>query len=223
MERLKPAMACISLLGFLAGCGGTTDHHRANGEPNHPGGGAGAMPGTAGEGATASSGGAAPVMTLDSFETTDAYVSIGLWMGFPGDKLPIGTPAVAHDGSALHLVGTTTDAGLDVFFHTGSPVERIWSGVRFWIQSDEPGSRLTVAVAGPEPSYFADRARGLAWPELTLNPTSEWKEVVVDFKDLGVDPDHLSPHSETFGAFHFIIEPNTKYDLWIDDFVGLPF
>ena len=224
MERLRPTLAWMSLLGLLAGCGGSTDHNPANdGAPHQPSGGTNAMPGAAGGAATDGVGGAAPVMTLDAFETAEVYVSIGLWMGFPGDKLPIGTPATPHDGSALHLVGTTDDAGLDVFFHTGTPVERIWSGVRFWTQSDAPGALLTVAVAGPEPSYFTDRARGLAWPERVIKVGSDWREVVVDFKDLGVDADHLSPHSEIFGAFHFIIEPNTKYDLWIDDFAGQPF
>ncbi len=229
MEPAKLVVACLGALGVLIGCGGTTDHNGAHadsgGSTNSSGGstnssgGSSATSGSTAEAAT-NTGGVAPVMTLDSFETNEVYVSVGLWMGFPGNKLPIGAPATAHNGSALHLVGTTNDDGLDVFFHTGIPVERIWRGVRFWTQSDEPNSSLTVAVAGPEPSYFKDRAQGIAWPEQLVVPTKSWQEVVVDFKDLGVDAEHLSPHSEQFGAFHFIIEPNTKYDLWIDDFVG---
>jgi hypothetical protein len=219
------------MLGLLAGCGGSTNHSANKGSAgagnaaNAASASAGALNGTSGAGATAASdsAGAPAVMTLDSFETSNSFVSIGLWMGFPDDTVPIGTPRVPHDGSALHLVGTTDDAGLDVFFHTGSPVERIWSGVGFWTQSDKAGSKLTVAVAGPEPSYFTDRAQGLAWPERVITLSRAWQEVVVDFRDLGIGPEHLSPHSETFGAFHFIIEPNTDYDLWIDDFAGQPF
>ncbi len=165
---------------------------------------------------------AAPVMPIEGFETSDRMASIGLWMGFDGDTLPIGTPAVPHDGSALHLAGKTSEKGLDVFFHTGIPVERIWSSLRFWSQSDLPTSRLIVAVAGPEPSYFSDRAMGIAWPQQLVTVGPEWRESVISFSALGIGPNHLSPHSENFGAVHFIIEPNTDYDLWIDDFAGQP-
>lgn len=229
MERLKLAIGCVSTLGLLLGCGGTTDRNQGSGGADSTAGAAGtasgvrnsagATSGASGEGAA---GGAAPVMTLDSFDTTDVYVSIGRWMEFTDDKVPIGTPPVPHDGTAMHLVGMTDGQGLDVFFHTGIPVEKIWSGVRFWTQSDAPDSSLTVAVAGPEPSYFQDRAQGLAWPQRVIPLSFDWQEIVVNFADLGVDPEHLSPHSEHFGAFHFIIEPNTQYDLWIDDFVGQP-
>jgi hypothetical protein len=176
-----------------------------------------------GGGDTASGeGGAAPQMPIDGFESASLMASIGLWMGFDGDRLPIARPSVPHDGSALHLAGKTDDKGLDVFFHTGIPAERIWSSVRFWAQSDLPGSHLIVAVAGPEPSYFADRAQGIAWPQQLVMVGPEWRESVVDFSALGIGPDQLSPHSENFGAVHFIIEPNTEYDLWIDDFAGQP-
>lgn len=212
------------------GCGGSTNrngHEGSAGSGNPTNGGTatgGTVHGTSGAGTAATNAGGAPLdWTLSTFETPDTFVSIGLWMGFPDDRLPIDMPKVPHDGSALHLVGTTDDAGLDVFFHTGSSVETIWSGVRFWTQSDQAGSKLTVAVAGPEPSYFKDRAQGLAWPQRLVTLSPAWQEVVVDFKDLGVDRQHLSPHSEMFGAFHFIIEPNTDYDLWIDDFVGSPY
>lgn len=224
-----------ALMGLVAGCGGSTNHnaHEASAgsgsstDGNPRTGGAtsgGAATGTSGAGtAAASAGGAQPDWTLSTFETTETFVSIGLWMGFPSNSLPIGTPTEPHDGSALHLVGTTDDAGLDVFFHTGQPVETIWSGVRFWVQSDRVGSQLTVAVAGPEPLYFEDRAQGVPWPQRVVTLSPAWQQVVVDFKDLGVDHQHLSPRSGPYGAFHFVIEPNTDYDLWIDDFVGSPY
>lgn len=169
---------------------------------------------------TAGIAGEAPYYLVDSFESPDTYVSPGLWMGFAGDTLPIGTPTLPHDGKALHLQGVTDDRGLDVFFHVAFPIEQSWKSVRFWAESDLVGSRLTVAIAGPEPSYFSDRAQGIAWPERTLTLSNRWQEVVVDFAELGATPDHLSPHSGPFGAFHFIIEPNTTYDLWLDDFAG---
>lgn len=214
------SLAAVTTLGLLAGCGGSTNRNLADGA-----GGSASMTGAnitggAGIAASAGSGGTPPLRTVDSFETGDTMVSIGLWMGFEGNSLPIGTPPLPHDGSALHLMGTTDAAGLDVFFHTPLPVERIWTSVRFWTQSDQPGSSLTVAVAGPEKSYFTDRANGLLWPQRTVEPSASWQEVVVDFKDLGIDADHLSPHSGPWGAVHFIIEPNTSYDLWIDDFAG---
>lgn len=216
MERLKLVIAGLSALGMLVGCGGNTNRNGSQGA------GGNATAGTDSGAAATGSAGKAPIMSLDSFETGDRFVSIGLWMGFPDGTLPIGTPPNPHDGSALHLVGKTNEDGLDVFFHTGIPVERIWSSVRFWTQSDLPSSFLTVAIAGPEQSYFTDRAQGLAWPQQLVRLGSDWQEVVVDFKALHLDPDHLSPHSENFGAVHFIIEPDTHYDLWIDDFAGQP-
>jgi hypothetical protein len=224
MEQIRLVLGYVGLLALLAGCGGTTNRHRndGGGGSDNPAGGSSTTSGTAGASGVAGAGGAAPIMTVDSFDTADLFVSIGLWMEFPDDKLPIGTPPSAHDGSALHLVGTTTADGLDVYFHTAAPVETIWSGVRFWTQSDAPDSFLTVAVAGPEPSYFKDRAQGLAWPERVVTLSPDWQEIVVNFADLGVDREHISPHSGPFGAFHFIIEPDTQYDLWIDDFGGQP-
>ena len=218
MEPVNRMVAWVSALGMLVGCGGTTDHNRNHGAggSDNPAGGTTAQV-SAGDGATVASGGQPAVMTVDTFDTAAALVGPGLWMGFPDDKLPIGTPPSPHDGSALHLVGTTSDDGLDVFFHTPLPIERMWSSVRFWTQSDEANAFLTVAVAGPEPSYFKDRARGVAWPQRRIALSNDWQEIVFH-----VDTKHVSPHAEMFGAFHFIIEPNTKYDLWIDDFAGQP-
>ncbi len=218
MEPLNLVVVWASALGMLVGCGGTTDHNRSNGAggSENTAGGTTAQ-GSAGDGATVASGGQAALMTLDAFDTAAVFVSLGLWMGFRDDKLPIDTPPNPHDGSALHLVGTTNADGLDVYFHTGIPIERIFSSVRFWTQSNEPNASLTVAVAGPEPSYFKDRAQGVAWPERRIALSSAWQEVVFQ-----VDTKHVSPHEEFFGAFHFIIEPNTKYDLWIDDLAGQP-
>lgn len=218
MLRLNQAAAWLGVAVVVAGCGGAS-RHDANGDAQGGGGASGSA--TLGAGTAGITGGVAST-NIDSFETADLFVSIGLWMGFPGNTLPIGMPPTPHDGSALHLSGETDAAGLDVFFHTAQPVERIWSSVRFWIQSDLPGSELTVAVAGPEPSYFSDRALGVAWPERTIAPSRDWREVTVKFADMGIGPNRLSPHSEMFGAVHFLIEPQTKYDLWIDEFVGEP-
>jgi hypothetical protein len=142
----------------------------------------------------------------------------GLWMGFPNDTLPVDLPPDPHAGSALHLVGTTGAEGLDVFFHTPFPVEAMFGGVAFWVRADEPVTPLTVAIAGPEPLYFADRDQGLDWPQQTFNLTSAWQRVQVDFDALELGPDALSPHSGPWGAVHFVVEPNTAYDFWIDDF-----
>lgn len=161
-------------------------------------------------------------MVVDGFESSSLMSGPGLWMGFPEQSLPTATPPVPHDGEALHLVGKTDEAGLDVFFHTGIPVESIWKAVRFWTASEVPQARLIVAIAGPEPSYFDDQARGMPWPATVVFPTPAWQQVTIDFGAFGYDPEHLSPHSGPFGAVHFIIEPNTVYDLWIDDFVGQP-
>jgi hypothetical protein len=224
------------MLGLLLGCGGSTNHNANEGSAgadnaanagNTNGASGGALNGASGAGGAGAmgatdSGGAPPLMPLGSFDSSSTHASFGLWMGFSDDSLPIGTPTVPHDGTALHLVGTTDEGGLDVFFHTGIPFEKIFSGARFWTQSDKAGSKLTVAVAGPEPLYFTDRAQGVVWPEQVITLSRAWQEVEVDFHDLGIGPEHLSPHSETFGAFHFIIEPNTAYDLWIDDFAGQP-
>jgi hypothetical protein len=220
------------LICLLSGCGGSTSHSGNEGSPgsgdtggDRASGGVsasgGALTGSSGAGATAATdAGGAPDQTLDAFDSPNRQSSLGLWMGFPGDSVPIGMPSVPHDGSALHLVGKTDDAGLDVFFHTPLAVEKMFQGVRFWAQSELVGSKLTVAVAGPEPSYFTDRAQGVLWPQRVITLSRAWQEVVVDFRDWGLDPDHLSPHSEYYGAFHFVIEPNTAYDLWIDDFAG---
>ncbi|MES1188440.1 MAG: hypothetical protein ABUL60_31785 [Myxococcales bacterium] len=219
--------AAWTLVGLLVGCGGSTKHDAAQGSAGSAierggstdgGSAAGGTNGTAASG----SGGAPETRTLDGFESSSTHAAFGLWMGFPNDVLPVGMPPSPHDGSALHLVGTTDDAGLDVFFHTPLAVEKIFRSVRFWVASPNAGSHLTVAVAGPDASYFSDRAQGIQWPErmLTLAPT--WQEVVVDLRDWGLDPEHLSPHSEYYGAFHFIVEPNTDYDLWIDDFAAQP-
>ena len=214
------------LMGWCAalvagGCGGISRYQAsdgAGGTGSNAGGASSAIAGRSG--VTAGAAGEAPYLVVDSFESPNTYVSPGLWMGFAGDTLPIGTPPLPHDGQALHLKGVTDDRGLDVFFHVALPIEQLWKSVRFWTESDLAGSQLTVAIAGPEPSYFSDRAQGIAWPARTLALSNRWQQVVVDFAELGADPDHLSPHSGPFGAFHFIIEPNTPYDLWIDDFAG---
>jgi hypothetical protein len=222
----------LGTVALLTGCGGSTDSNRREagaGSSAYANGGALVQGGVANDAGrspsgAAGTGGAPPDRIIDGFDSDSPMATIGLWMSIPGggNRLPIDTPAVPHDGSALHLVGVTDAEGLDMFFHTALPFERIFGGARFWVQSGNPGSKLTVAVAGPEPLYFEDRAQGIDWPQRAITLTSEWQEVVIDFDDWDVDAQHLSPRSEMFGAFHFIVEPNTAYDFWIDDFVGVP-
>jgi hypothetical protein len=219
-------MRSLRLMGWccaavvVGGCGGISRYQASDGTGGMSSSAGGAPSALAGGAGVAGVAGEAPFVLVDAFETPDTFVSPGLWMGFAGNTLPIGTPALPHDGQALHLKGVTDDRGLDVFFHVAWPVEKLWKSVRFWTESDLVGSQLTVAIAGPEPSYFSDRAQGIAWPERTLTLSNSWQQVVVDIAALGADPEHLSPHSGPFGAFHFIIEPSTTYDLWIDDFAG---
>lgn len=146
-----------------------------------------------------------------NFETTEPLQGIGLWMGL-GDELPVEVPPVAHDGSALHLVGDS-ESGLDVFFHTPLPVERIASEVRFSAYSED-ATELTVGIAGPNPTYFTDRANDVAWPEEAFQVGSKWKSFSFSLDDLSPTP----PHEEMFGAVHFVVQPGVHYDLWIDDF-----
>jgi hypothetical protein len=212
----------------LVGCGGNTNSNpTGNAEPggssNRGSGGVATAAGATNSGATSSGAGQGVTTSVDGFDTADTGATLGLWMGFPSNMLPIDMPPEPHDGTALHLVGETGPEGLDVYYHTPLPLEKIYTGMRFWTMSENTGSHLTVAVAGPWETYFEDRAQGLLWPERVLTLSYEWQEFVVDFTELdpAIDADHLSPHSEMYGAFHFIIEPNTKYDLWIDDLVGV--
>jgi hypothetical protein len=222
----------LGALGVLVGCGGNTNsnptsHANPGGSSNSESGAATAggatSSGATNGGATSGSAGQGVMTSVDGFDTADKGATLGLWMGFPTDMLPIGVPPAPHDGPALHLVGESGLEGLDVYYHTPLPLEKIYTGMRFWTMSQDAGSRLTVAVAGPWETYFEDREQGLLWPERVLTLEKTWQEVVVNFTELepAVDADHLSPHSEMYGAFHFIIEPNTKYDLWIDDLVGV--
>ncbi|HVY25917.1 MAG TPA: hypothetical protein VHB79_05170 [Polyangiaceae bacterium] len=224
LARTAAAAACCGACFFVTACGGSTRHsgNDAAAGKDSASSGSNSTDGGGGSDPAPGDGGAAPLMPIDGFATSSPMASIGLWMGFDGNMLPVGIPSVPHDGSALHLSGKTHETGIDYFFHTGIPVERIWSSVRFWSQSDLPGTRLIVAIAGPEPSYFTDRAQGIAWPQELVMVGPEWRESVIDFSALGIGPDALSPHSEQFGAVHFIIEPNTAYDLWLDDFAGQP-
>lgn len=229
LRRTVGWTATYVLVGLLVACGGSTNHNADDGSAGSSterggstSGGASTAGGDTGTAAASGSSGAPAERLLDGFEDPSTHASFGLWMGFSGDVLPLGTPPVPHDGSALHLVGTTDDSGLDVFFHTPLAMEKLFRSVRFWVQSNRPGSHLTVAVAGPDASFFSDRAQGLLWPEQVLTLSASWQKVVIDFQDWGLDPDHLSPHSENYGAFHFIVEPNTDYDLWIDDFSAQP-
>ena len=232
MAWLGGVIGLLGTLGVLVGCGGNTNSNPSSnatrGGSSNSGGGAANVGGATSSGATnsgaaTSAAGQGVTTAVDAFDTADTGATLGLWMGFPTNMLPIDMPPEAHDGPALHLVGETGPEGLDVYYHTPLPLEKLYTGMRFWTMSEDAGSRLTVAVAGPQETYFEDRAQGLPWPERVITLSSAWQELVVNFTDLepSVDADHLSPHSEMYGAFHFIIEPNTKYDLWIDDLVGV--
>lgn len=175
----------------------------------------GGQSGSGGDATAGTTSGAGPSAS-NSFDSPDTLAGIGLWMEL-GSSLPIGDPPQPHDGPALHLVGDS-GAGLDFFFHTAFPVEKYFSRVGFWAQSDLPDSALMIAVAGPEPSYFKDRALGSPWPARVVNLSSDWQSVDVPFSSLGIDKAHPGVHEGPFGAVHFIIEPNTHYDFWIDDF-----
>lgn len=225
----------LGLSLMVAACGGEAEHgSRARGDAGSAAGGGGSAVGGAGSmageansaagGGGSAAGGSSTVggeggaetdgavheFTSD-FETTQPQQSIGLWMGL-GDPLPIAMPPVAHDGAALHLVGDS-GMGLDVFFHTPLPVERIASEVRFSAYSPE-ASTLTVGIAGPDATYFSDHEAGVAWPETAFQVGAKWKNYSFSLDELSPTP----PHEETFGAVHFVVPPGVHYDFWIDDF-----
>ena len=234
---LAPAALGLSLLSLVA-CGGEAEHGSratgASGSEATAGSGArssgdGGSEATAGSGSR-TSGGASPAggasasgagaatatggsftEFTSNFEMAEPLQGIGLWMGL-GDELPLGTPPVAHDGMALHLVGDS-EMGLDVFYHVPLPVERFASEVKFSAYS-ETVSALTIGVAGPEPTYFSDRAAGVPWPEQTFQVGPKWRSYSFSLDELSPPP----PHEETFGAVHLVVQPGVHYDLWIDDF-----
>jgi hypothetical protein len=146
-----------------------------------------------------------------SFETAQPQQSLGLWMGL-GEELPVELPPLPHDGTALHLVGNS-GTGLDVFFHTPLPVERVAREVRFSAYSEQ-GDAVTVGIAGPSPTYFSDLASGVSWPERVFQVGSKWETFSLSLDDLNPPP----PHEEMFGAVHFVVQPHVDYDFWIDDF-----
>ena len=187
---------------------------RSSGEAGSSAGGASSSSGGAasatGGGAAGETGGGSNELTT-TFEMADPYQGIGLWMGL-GDELPLGTPPVAHDGTALHLVGDS-ELGLDVFFHVAFPVERFTSEVKFSAYSEQVNA-LTVGIAGPNPTYFSDHAEGIAWPEQAFKVGPKWKTFSFSLDELNPPP----PHEEMFGAVHFVVQPGVHYDLWIDDF-----
>jgi len=146
-----------------------------------------------------------------SFDTTQPQTGIGLWMGM-GETLPVEKPPLAHDGTALHLVGDS-GTGLDVFYHTPLPVESIAREVKFSAYSEE-GDAITLGIAGPEATYFADQASGVAWPQQAFQLGARWKSYRISLDELSPAP----PHEEMFGAVHIVVQPGTHYDFWIDDF-----
>jgi hypothetical protein len=192
---------------MVAACGGDAEHRsRATGASGSDAGGTSASGGSAG----AEAAGGFPEFT-SSFDTTEPLVGIGLWMGL-GEQLPIEMPPVEHDGTALHLVGDA-GMGLDVFFHTPLPVERLASEVKFSAYSPE-GDAITVGIAGPNPTYFSDHEAGVAWPEKAFEVGSQWRSFSFSLDELSPTP----PHEEMFGAVHFVVQPGVPYDFWIDDF-----
>jgi hypothetical protein len=208
--RMRERCWFVGLALIAVACGGEAEHNApvAAGAVSGSGGAAGVVGTMGGSGAEAS---VTVTEWATNFETTQAQQGIGLWMGL-GDPLPVGTPPVPHDGSALHLVGDS-GMGLDVFFHTGIPIERIAGEVRFSAYAEKINS-FTVGIAGPEPSYFSDHAAGIPWPETTFEVGSKWKTCSFPLEDLSVTP----PHEEPFGAVHFVVQPGVHYDFWIDDF-----
>jgi hypothetical protein len=201
----------FSLSLALSACGGEAQH----GPSATAGAGSGAGGSSNGAGATGSGGteasGAFPEFKTN-FETTQPQQGIGLWMGL-GEQLPVGMPPVAHDGTALHLMGDSGTAGLDVFFHTPAPVETLAKEVSFWAYS-EKASSLTIGIAGPEATYFTDHIDGIPWPEQTFELGAEWKRISFPLDELSVTP----PHEKPYGAVHFVVPPGMQYDFWIDDF-----
>lgn len=211
----------LSLL--LAACGGEARHgsrgsseagSTASGAAPTTGGQSSAAGGRESAGGASANGGEATGGVPEfksSFETTQAIDGIGLWMGL-GEQLPVELPPVAHDGTALHLVGDSGD-GLDVFFHTALPIEGFAREVKFVAYSEEMDV-LTVGIAGPSVTYFSDRAAGIPWPETEFQLGAKWKGYSFSLEDLSPAP----PHEEMFGAVHFVVQPGEHYDFWIDDF-----
>lgn len=205
-----PERACVwGVSLIMAACGGEAGH----GSPTVGG------PSAAGEGTGRGGGGGAsgtPAVAgnhelTTHFEDARPLQGIGLWMGL-GEPLPVELPPVTHDGKALHLVGDS-GAGLDVFFHTPLPVERFASEVRLVAYSAEE-STITLAVAGPSPTYFSDQAAGVAWPEKALELGATWQSFSFSLDELSPTP----PHEEMFGAVHLVVPPGVHFDFWIDDF-----
>jgi len=146
-----------------------------------------------------------------TFDTAQPLQNVGLWMGL-GEELPIGEPPAAYDGTALHLVGDS-GTGLDVFFHTPLPVERIAREVKFSAYSSQ-AMALTVGIAGAEPTYFSDHAADTPWPERAFGVGAKWRSFSFSLDGLSPAP----PHEEMFGAVHLVVQPGVHYDFWIDDF-----
>src|SRR6478735_8756256 len=134
----------LSLL--MAACGGEAERgsHAVGGAASSVGGAAWSAGGVAASrgGESNETGGDFQELT-STFDTAQPLQNVGLWMGL-GEELPIGEPPVAYDGTALHLVGDS-GTGLDVFFHTPLPVERIAREVKFSAYSSQ-AMALTVGI-----------------------------------------------------------------------------
>lgn len=168
--------------------------------------------------------------SLDIPFEEDSLGRVGLWMGtgltdaWPVE--PVSEPPYPVEAQllALHLTGEPVAAGVDVYLHTAMPFESLFQGVYFIARSTLAGGQtVRVTVGGPSEDYWTDTSQGQSWPAVELTLGQAWAKYVVDFRALGFDAEHLSPHSDTFGAVHFLVDPEQAYDFEITGLNGLEF
>lgn len=160
--------------------------------------------------------------------TDDRMTDVGLWMGTGVDEAwPVGPltelPYPVNGWlMALHLAGQQMSAGVDVYLHTAFPFEEVFYGVYFVARSMHAGGQtVRVTVGGPYEDYWPDTTQGNAWPAVELTLGEAWAKYFVDFRALGFDAEHLSPHSDPYGAVHFLVAPEQAYDFEVTDLLGL--
>lgn len=160
--------------------------------------------------------------------TEDRMTDIGLWMGTGVDEeWPVGPltelPYPVNGWlMALHLEGESVAAGLDVYLHTAMPFEEVFYGVYFVARSLQAGGQtVRITVGGPYEDYWPDTTQGNAWPAVELTLGERWAKYFIDFRALGFDAEHLSPHSDPYGAVHFLVAPEQVYDFEVTDLLGL--
>ena len=159
---------------------------------------------------------------IDTFDDPSAKASLGVWMEL-GDPLPVALPAQPFDGPALHFSGPPNPDGMDVFFHVALPFEKISRAVSVEASSALPGATLTLAIGGPSPGYLESQSSSQPWAHREFALDDSWQALELDFAALGIGPDHLSDATdEHYGALHFVIPPNTAYDVWLDNVMQQP-